>query len=277
MPTCGIYAWIHEPTGRRYIGQSCKIESRRSEHRSRLNKGTNPCIVLQLAWAKYGEAAFRFEVVEECARDVLTEREQHWMDYYRAGGLLNAAPAAGSLRGYKQSPEIVAKRVAKMTGMKRSPESCRRISEAQLGRVSPKRGTTLPPETRAKISAAQVGRTHSAERRANISAGLIGNANTKGRPLSDGHKAKISAANLNPDPETTRKRSEANTGQRRTPETRARMAASQLGKRATPETRAKLSAGRRGKVISQETKAKIAASVRATLAAKRATAASAPK
>lgn len=65
-----------------------------------------------------------------------------------------------------------------------------------------------------------------------------------GKPISDAHKAAISAANK---------------GRALSPEHRAKIAASNRGKKLSQETRDKLSAANKGKTMGAETRAKIAA------------------
>ena len=62
------------------MGSSVNIEKRWAGHRHLLRNGKSTNKILLFAWMKYGEDAFLFEVVEECAQDLLIEREQHHMD-----------------------------------------------------------------------------------------------------------------------------------------------------------------------------------------------------
>lgn len=77
---CGIYQIRCLLTGKCYIGSSKRIYTRWSEHRYYLRKGTSVCVRLQNAWAKYGEGAFEFSVLEECCQDELEDREQFYID-----------------------------------------------------------------------------------------------------------------------------------------------------------------------------------------------------
>ena len=70
---------------------------------------------------------------------------------------------ADAVRGKKQSPETIAKRVAKTRGLRRSPEACAALSERSKGR-------THSAETRAKLSAIAKRRVYSPETRAKMSA-----------------------------------------------------------------------------------------------------------
>lgn len=70
-----------------YIGSTKNGIYRFSAHKSHLIRNTHPNKDLQMDWNKYGEENFKFEIIEECEKDKLTEREQYWIDYY--GGMNN--------------------------------------------------------------------------------------------------------------------------------------------------------------------------------------------
>ncbi|HEY1391667.1 MAG TPA: GIY-YIG nuclease family protein [Ktedonobacterales bacterium] len=64
--TTGVYAIINTVTGEEYIGKSYNIEQRWREHSVQLRAGTGNKF-FQHAWDTYGEAAFTFRILEECA------------------------------------------------------------------------------------------------------------------------------------------------------------------------------------------------------------------
>lgn len=104
----GIYSITNTISGKRYIGQTNNFARRKAQHFSYLRNGSHHNILLQRAFSKYGEEFFEFEVLEEVSEiGRITEREQHWMDYYDtfANGY-NLAPAAGSTLGFKHSEEF---------------------------------------------------------------------------------------------------------------------------------------------------------------------------
>lgn len=77
---CGVYLIECRVNGRRYIGSSYQIYVRWTQHRTSLRRGKSNCRYLQSAWTKHGEDAFRFSILEECGRDDLEGREQHYID-----------------------------------------------------------------------------------------------------------------------------------------------------------------------------------------------------
>lgn len=102
----GIYAIVHDESGKVYIGSAKNIYSRWRFHKSLLRRSLHHSPHLQNSWNKYGESAFRFVVLEACLKDavMLSSREQHWLDKYR-GKLFNAARYADTNYGKRQSEE----------------------------------------------------------------------------------------------------------------------------------------------------------------------------
>ena len=84
-PVCGIYKITNKATGEVYIGQSVNIAQRWKQHikcglgidASSTNKLYN---IMQLT----GVWNFTFEVLEECSRDKLNEKERFWIDMYQS-------------------------------------------------------------------------------------------------------------------------------------------------------------------------------------------------
>lgn len=83
----GIYIIRNVKTGKAYIGQARDIAKRWRQHVGRLELGYHHNHNLQHAWAQDGAASFTFDVLEHCAVDCLTEREQHYLDIYMPQGI----------------------------------------------------------------------------------------------------------------------------------------------------------------------------------------------
>lgn len=80
--SAGVYEIKNQLTSERYIGSSCNVYFRFSQHLRELRAGRSNR-KLQNAFIKYGEAAFEFSILEvvNCANRVkLFRREQKWMD-----------------------------------------------------------------------------------------------------------------------------------------------------------------------------------------------------
>ena len=81
---CGIYKIENLINGKIYIGKSVDINYRIANHKSEsFNPKSNAYdTAIHRAIRKYGLNNFSFEVIEECDRSNLSEREKYWIDYY---------------------------------------------------------------------------------------------------------------------------------------------------------------------------------------------------
>lgn len=80
----GIYKITNLINGKIYIGQSVDINKRWRQHKrnSRI-KGREYDKYLYKAFRKYGLENFSFEVIEECSRELLNEKETYYIQYYK--------------------------------------------------------------------------------------------------------------------------------------------------------------------------------------------------
>lgn len=129
----GIYIITCEANDTRYIGSAIRLKDRWVKHRREARQNKHHSSRLQNTWNKYGEASFKFEIVEECTREQLVIREQYWMD--KLNPELNMNAKAGSRLGTRHSPEAKEKmRLAKL-GKKQTPEH---IAAAAITRIGNK-------------------------------------------------------------------------------------------------------------------------------------------
>lgn len=75
----GIYKITNLITGKIYIGQSVHIERRFSEHCF-----PSKTSIISKAIQKYGKDNFTFEVIEECSKEQLDEKERYWIQYFNS-------------------------------------------------------------------------------------------------------------------------------------------------------------------------------------------------
>jgi phenylalanyl-tRNA synthetase alpha chain len=75
----GVYSITNIKNKKRYIGSAVNIERRWMQHRSELRGGYHRSRYLQRAWKKYGEDAFRFEILATCDPDDLIAQEQFFI------------------------------------------------------------------------------------------------------------------------------------------------------------------------------------------------------
>lgn len=82
----GIYKITNLVNGLTYVGQSVNIYDRWTKHK---NRSFNPNskdynIPLYQDIRKYGLENFEFKIVEECSKEELNEKEQHWIEHYNS-------------------------------------------------------------------------------------------------------------------------------------------------------------------------------------------------
>lgn len=77
----GIYKITDTITGEIYIGQSIQIEHRWQEHRKR-SQDLKENTLLYQAIRRDGLDNFIFEVIEECTKEELNDKEKYWIQYY---------------------------------------------------------------------------------------------------------------------------------------------------------------------------------------------------
>ena len=81
----GIYAIVNKINNKRYIGSSKNIKHRwKQNHIPSLKFQNHHNRHLQSSWDKYGENNFYFEILEECPKNILLEREGYWIEKYRS-------------------------------------------------------------------------------------------------------------------------------------------------------------------------------------------------
>jgi group I intron endonuclease len=182
----GIYAIRNLVTQKKYVGSAICISKRISQHRRQLVSKKHHSIKLQRAWDKYGAAAFEFVVLAIVDdRAMLIPQEQAWIDFLDAvNSGYNMAATAGSLLGFKHTPETRQRMSEAHAGVPKSPAHVAAVAVALKGRV-------VPFEERAKMRAAKLGKArgpHSPEHRAKIAAA------NKGKKKSPEHCAANSRA-----------------------------------------------------------------------------------
>jgi group I intron endonuclease len=193
----GIYQIRNTVNGHCYVGSAINIHKRWGEHKRALKQNKHYNFHLQSAWNKYGADSFKFSILETCFSFVLIFREQHYMNLLKPA--YNLSPAAGSPLGIKRSPEHCKKNSEarkgnkNLLGYRHTAETKAKMAENRILSLG-----AFSPEARAKISAAQKGKPKSAETKAKISAAMKGKVGhkgwRKGRKHTTETKAKMSIA-----------------------------------------------------------------------------------
>lgn len=133
----GVYVITHIKSDKKYVGSSVALKRRLNRHRNELRKGIHRCAHLQRAWTKYGEEAFKVDILELVPEvGQLLCREQYWMDALRkTHTLYNTCPKAGSPLGMKLTKEQRAKISKAHKGKKKSAEHCAAMAEGAKTRI----------------------------------------------------------------------------------------------------------------------------------------------
>lgn len=134
----GIYSWIHQESGQRYIGSSIDLGRRLSFYFAKYNlqksKGSS---YINNALLKYGYSSFELEILEYCEPSKCIEREQYYIDLYEPK--YNILKTAGSSLGNKA-----------FTGRLHSDDTKKKMSEIKLGIKSNFDGKSHLEETKKK-------------------------------------------------------------------------------------------------------------------------------
>lgn len=146
--SAGIYCFLNLANNKRYVGSAADLRQRMYGHLSCLRRDAGTNLYFQNAWNKHGEAGFEFVVLEECPRDQLIEREQFYIDFFKA---------AERSHGYNRSP--------KANAGSHSPESKEKFRRSirakyEAGYVNHFKGKTHSKDTKDKIGAHKRGKTY---------------------------------------------------------------------------------------------------------------------
>ena len=227
----GVYEIKNSINGNRYIGSSVNMPDRFFRHKDGLARNSHYNAYLQNAWNKYGAENFKIQPILYCDPEMTLLYEQLCLD--------NLNPEYN----------IAKNAMASATGLPKSQEHKRKISESNKGKQSGKNhplyGKHHSEETKQKISKAHQGierGSPSKEHREKISEAL------RGRVIS---------------PEWRQKISEAHTGRERKPfsdewkksisESLKGRVSPNKGKKLSTEHKQKISESLKGRKPSKET------------------------
>lgn len=230
--------------GKCYVGSASCLGGRRKAHEYRLAAGNHHSVKLQRAWNKYGPDSFEFEIIEHVPdKDLLIEREQHWIDYYDASANgYNVAAVAGRTEGVRWSEDRKRRQSERLKGVPQSEAHRAAISASLKGRKH-------SDETKRKISDAYQDRLKDPEFVKRMGVHNIGRKPTEEVRAKMSLSQKVRWAN---------------------PEMREHMRNASTGRRHSDETKGKIAESNRRRVYSAETLKKMSDSAKATAARKRA-------
>lgn len=171
-----------------YIGSTRNYKRRIGQHTSRLLLGSHHSKHLQNAWNKYGQDAFRFELVETVDAIFLFAREQFWIWRTNASNAEFGYNTVGSVGSNNGAPHTDESRLA-MSRARKGARTPRRVSQWKKV-LEGNRGKKRSPETVEKIRQSNLGSTRSDATRKLIS------ERGMGRKHTDDAKGKIRLAGI---------------------------------------------------------------------------------
>lgn len=82
----GIYKITNTENGKCYIGQSININDRITKHKNKYKNKKDHSFksLLYQDLRSYGIEEFKFEIIEECKKNQLDEREIYWINYFNS-------------------------------------------------------------------------------------------------------------------------------------------------------------------------------------------------
>lgn len=134
----GIYEIKNKLTGKSYIGSSKQIQKRWEQHLQALEKGSHHSVLLQRAWTKYGKDCFEFTIKEECTKEQLLEREQHYLNFKPQYNIGFQASGGDNISNHPNRDEIIERRV------QTSKNSLKKLSKEDRKRVYGKEKESNP-------------------------------------------------------------------------------------------------------------------------------------
>ena len=162
----GIYRFVNLVNGKSYVGKSNNLRHRELEHMRFLRGGIEPCTKLNLAWQKYGESNFKYEILCYCREDQLDDLERLYIEKYDSlHNGYNCTSGGGGILGYHHT-EDAKRKIGDASRGRAIPEWQRKmISDAQKGRpLTEEHKQALrdawTPERRENMSKTRSGKNH---------------------------------------------------------------------------------------------------------------------
>ena len=133
MDRCGIYKIINVLDSKIYVGYATNFRKRKAAHLSDLRKNKHKNIHLQRAFNRDGEVNFKIELIEECLKDELIQKEDFWCKKLNThndkfGYNLLGTGEKGLIGHSKETCEKISK---SKLGKKLSEEHCKNIGLAK--------------------------------------------------------------------------------------------------------------------------------------------------
>jgi len=161
-----VYQIVNTFNGIKYIGSSSKIAQRFGVHKSDLTKNIHDNIHLQNAWNKYGEAAFRFDIIQYCnsGEDALAIENEllelydnwgQWDEIYNVAKRAMAFATGNTWNRGRKHSEEKRKNMGAPKGISSHRKGIPHSEETKRSISNKLKGKPLTEETKRKMSEAQ--------------------------------------------------------------------------------------------------------------------------
>lgn len=153
----GIYKITNLLNGESYIGKSVNIKRRFAEHK--IGKGHKNSLIKK-AIEYFGVSNFKFEVLEECAREMMPQKEKHYIKLHKPEYNRTSGGDGRNRSLTKEEKEVLRKHGKARWELLTSEEKEHRINNNLKG---PRVGHSVSKETREKLRQANLGKKQSKE------------------------------------------------------------------------------------------------------------------
>ena len=157
----GIYCIKNIITNKVYVGSTKNFKKRWNTHLKDLQAGKHSSIKLQRSYNKHGEDKFVFEIIElvEYDKDVIVDKENYYINHFdsKANGYNIADAAFGDALTHHPNRLQIIENI-RNANIKRMQDPEERIKSSQPGEKNGMYGKTHTEEARKRISEAQTGR-----------------------------------------------------------------------------------------------------------------------
>jgi group I intron endonuclease len=146
LQLCGVYAIINSRTFKLYVGSSTNVQRRIKIHFRDLRFNRHHSIHLQRAY-NLEPSMFGCELIEICQLQELRQREQFWIDFYRAASWLNGYNACKKSDSRLDLPHTPKSRAKISAAQKANPSWQRPVLQFDLaGKFIARHRTILEAE-----------------------------------------------------------------------------------------------------------------------------------
>lgn len=153
---------MNQLTGEKYVGSSKNLKRRIWQHFNNMKRNDHQNDFLQAAYNAHGSEVFVTTILQEADPSTLRDIEQTYIDSGEFSyNIANKSTGGFAAYLHPRREEILKKRSKGLKGLKRTPETCKKISDARAGKYSgannPNFGKPRSAETRKKTSESNSG------------------------------------------------------------------------------------------------------------------------